>query len=180
MQGSIHFPLRQQNSVLLSSSSLGLLHGKRWQRPVPRSYQLLPTLYPLSSKEVLCFLIQTPLQEIHIAGVERREQVSIRKTETFNENGLQGHPDYQLFWCVMVEKKWMLNCRWPCTDASCCPCEKWAILYEQDFVHKLACVILYITLKREKEMKWMRLLYTEAAWNVKCTTSVSKRWWVLP
>lgn len=40
-----------------------------------------------------------------LAGVERREQVSIRKTETFNENGLQGHPDYQLFWCVMVEKK---------------------------------------------------------------------------
>lgn len=45
----------------------------------------------------------------------------------------------------------------------------WAIPYEEDFMRKLACVILYITLKREKEMKEMRLLHTGAAWNTKCT-----------
>lgn len=63
---------------------------------MPKSYQLLPTLYPHSSK-ILYFLIQTPLQETHIAGEERREQ-----TESFNENRLQGQPDYELliFWCL--------------------------------------------------------------------------------
>lgn len=67
---------------------------------MPQSRQLLPILYPLSSKEVLCFLIQTPLQEIYIAEEGRREQVSICKTESFNENRLQGLPDYQLFCCL--------------------------------------------------------------------------------
>lgn len=48
----------------------------------------------------------------------------------------------------------------------------WAILYKHDFVLNLECVSFYITLKWEKEMKGMRLLYTGAAWNAKCARLV--------
>lgn len=170
--------------MLLSSSSFCLLHGKHWELPDPKSYQLLPALYTLNSKELLCIL-KPPLLEIHIAGKKRRKQVSICKTESFNENRLQGQPDYQLFCRFEKHTNSRKNECLTAGDLSQMPAAahtKTRVNCHQPFsmnktLHKLVCVILYITLKQEQEMKGITLLCTGATWNVKCT---HKSWKVLP